>query len=78
MTSKFGVKDKKKRSYQDSQKEFDTTLLSLYISMCGYRRYTLRSITPIGLQVHAADGAATAADGAATGVIQIGERLVPS
>ena len=71
MTSKFGVKDKKKRSYQDSQKEFDTTLLSLYISMCGYRRYTLRSITPIGLQVHAANGAAT-------GVIQIGERLVPS
>lgn len=71
MTSKFGVKDKKKRSYQDSQKEFDTTLLSIYISMCGYRRYILRSKALIGLQVHAADGTAT-------GVIQVGERLVPS
>lgn len=33
MTSKFGVKDKKKRSYQDSQKEFDTTFLSIYINV---------------------------------------------
>ncbi|CDA94396.1 unknown [Prevotella sp. CAG:1320] len=33
MTSKFGVKDKKKRSYQDSQKEFDTTLLNIDINV---------------------------------------------